>query len=90
MEIKLNTSIDSVPRVASPPRTARAAQTPQLDGFASSHALETRLAETPDARPEVVEKARVLISDPAYPPNEAIRKIATLLAMEMQSLPREL
>lgn len=90
MEIKLNASLDSVVRVASGRRAARVSQTPEVDGFASSRALEAKLAATPDVRPEAVDRARVLIGDPVYPANEAIQKIATLLAMEMELSPGEM
>ena len=90
MEIKLNASLDSVVRVASGRRAARVSQTLEVDGFASSRALEAKLAATPDVRPEAVDHARQLINDPVYPPNEAIQKIATLLAMEMEASPREM
>lgn len=90
MEIRLNTNIDSVPRVSEPRRGARAENALPVDGFARSHALEGRLAEVPDTRPEKVERARDLIGDPAYPPNEAMNGLANLLALKMETLPEEL
>ena len=60
-----------------------------MDEFANAHALEARLAATPDVRPEVVERAKQLIGDPTYPPSEAIQRIATLLAMETETSPKE-
>ena len=90
MEIKLNARLSSVARIASAQPAARVNHTPEVDGFAGSHALEARLAATPDVRPEAVERAKQLIGDPGYPPNEAIEKIATLLAMEIELLPKEI
>ena len=85
MEIKLNRNIDSVTRVASTPTKASrpidAAST--LSVFENSRALEARLGAIPDVRPEVVATGRRLVGDPAYPPRETIKRIATLLAMEL-------
>jgi hypothetical protein len=85
MEIKLNRNIDSVTRVASTSAKASrpiGANSP-LSVFENSRALEARLGEIPDVRPEVVQTGRRLVGDPAYPPRETIQRIATLLAMEM-------
>ncbi|HSH15114.1 MAG TPA: hypothetical protein VLD18_03705 [Verrucomicrobiae bacterium] len=41
------------------------------------------MANTPEVRQQVVERARRLIEDTSYPPQEAINKIADLLAMTL-------
>jgi hypothetical protein len=51
--------------------------------FERSAALNRSLADTPEVRSEVVERARRLIEDSSYPPPEAINKIADLLAMKL-------
>lgn len=90
MEIKLNTSLDSVARIMSAQRPIRARQSSEIDAFASSHALEAALAETPDVRAHKIEYARDMIGDPIYPPTEAIQRIATLLAMELEPLAKDI
>jgi hypothetical protein len=47
--------------------------------------LEKSLHDTPDSRPEAVEKARQLINDVQYPPQETIKKISHLLAIKLKS-----
>ena len=65
----------------------RSAATPRPVGdgasFERSAALNRSLADTPEVRREVVERARRLIEDTSYPPPEAINKIADLLAMKL-------
>lgn len=58
---------------------------PAADGaaFERSAALNRSLADLPDVRRQVVERARRLIEDTSYPPQEAINKIADLLAMTL-------
>ena len=51
--------------------------------FERSAALNQSLANTPEVRPQAVERARRLIADTSYPPQEAINKIANLLAMSL-------
>jgi hypothetical protein len=66
-------------------RRAGASPRPAADGtaFERSAALNRSLVNTPDVRPQVVERARRLIEDTSYPPQEAIKKIANLLAMTL-------
>lgn len=90
MEIKLNASLDSVVRIANAQRPVRTRETPELDSFATSRALETRLAEVPDVREDKLEYARDMVGDPIYPPTEAIQRIATLLAMELETSARDM
>ena len=83
MEIRPNSNVDSVTRVFT---TASKASRPidadaDVSAFDNSRALEARLSDVPDVRPEKVERAKHLIGDPTYPPRETIRKIATLLAL---------
>jgi hypothetical protein len=85
MEIKLNPSLDSIVRAVTATPPARRIMLEDVDGFESSHALESRLAALPEIRPEKLEQARLMIGDPAYPPQQTIRSIAVLLAMDLEA-----
>jgi hypothetical protein len=52
----------------------------QVD-FSDSSRLEQQLQNLPDVRPEAVQRGRELVADKQYPPQEGIRKISQLLAM---------
>ncbi len=41
--------------------------------------LRTSLQQVPEVRPEVVERARALAADPAYPSDAIIRKISSAI-----------
>lgn len=71
---------EMIRRNAATPRPAADAAS-----FDRSAALNRSLAEVPDTRPEVVERAKQLIADVKYPPIEAISKIADLLAMHFDN-----
>ena len=91
MEIKLNTNLDSVARIASAQRPVRVSQTTAtVDSFASSQALDARLAELPEVRPGMVDYARNVIGDPIYPPTEVTTRIATLLAMQIEASDKDI
>lgn len=42
-------------------------------------ALRTSLQQVPEVRPEVVERARALATDPAYPSDSIIRQISQVI-----------
>jgi len=92
MEIKLNTSLDSVARV----NTARSnaprgiANASSTDAFEDSKALESQLQELPDVRLDKLERALNLIGSPAYPPRETINGLANLLATHLPHVGDEL
>lgn len=46
----------------------------------SANNLEAALADTPAIRPEVVDRARALATDPSYPPLRIIAQLATMIA----------
>jgi hypothetical protein len=82
MEIKLNSGMDAVSRSEAKPAVGRGQ--PELrDGvsFTTSRSLDQALAELPDVRADVVERARALISSAPYPPAETLDKLARLLAL---------
>lgn len=62
------------------------ADTAQFDRAA---ALNRALADTPDVRPSEVERARDLIGDVSYPPPETIKRIASLLALNLKAEPAD-
>ncbi len=45
----------------------------------SANNLEAALADTPAIRPEVVERARALATDPSYPPLQIIAQLASMM-----------
>ena len=85
MEIKLNTTVDSVARVSTniPAKASRPIDSDSdVSVFETSRALEARLKDLPDVRADKVENGKRLIGDPEYPPRETIRRIAALLALD--------
>jgi ClpP class serine protease len=85
MEIKLNSNIESVGRITGG-QPKRVEQKTGTDAavFAQSQALDKALASTPDVRSDAVEEARDKVSLSDYPPAETIKKIATLLAKNIE------
>lgn len=83
MEIRPNSNIDSVPRVLNAATKASRSVDADTDvsAFDNSRALEARLRDVPDVRPDKVAQAKHLVGDPEYPPRETIQKIAALLAL---------
>lgn len=83
MEIRINSGIDSVARVASAPAKASRPidSDAALSAFENSRSLEERLGQLPDVRPEKLDEAKRMAGDPAYPPRETIKRLAVLLAM---------
>lgn len=53
--------------------------------FDDSVALNSSLENVPDTRAAAVQRARDLIGDVAYPPEETIRKLSHLLAIKLDS-----
>lgn len=53
--------------------------------FQDSAVLESALEKLPETRAEAVERARNLIGNVHYPPEETIRKISHLLAIQLES-----
>ncbi|MDX1951817.1 MAG: hypothetical protein SFY81_06510 [Verrucomicrobiota bacterium] len=86
MEIKLNSGLDALARAGavSPKPKAAASQSSGLS-FEETQALNESLLATPDIRSEAVTRGKELVSSAAYPPPEAIQRIANLLAMNLSS-----
>lgn len=88
MEINSNLKAGPLGDRIAPLRSTAAASAANSAIFDGAAALETGLKETPAVRPEVVARARELISDPSYPPQEMVRKISLLLAMHLEAAKR--
>ena len=68
------------------PRTASASRDVQdAADFTETEFIAQQLRESPGVRPEAVDRARSLISMPAYPPEKTMRGIATLLAINLRA-----
>ncbi|HEY9508316.1 MAG TPA: hypothetical protein VIV82_00495 [Verrucomicrobiae bacterium] len=85
MEIDFNAKPIRKPDPAEPavrPNTAAPA-----DGnaaFKKIDALEAQLKALPQIRPEKVEEARALVANVQYPPEQVLKSLATLLALELK------
>lgn len=51
--------------------------------FNNTEALEQKLQETPTVRPEAVARAAALLSDPNYPSDEVMNRVATVLSQNI-------
>ena len=86
MEVKLNSGVGGVvPPSAHGIKPRHHRTTTDETSFQGYAALNGALEKTPDVRPAAVARAKELANDPKYPPTEAIRRIANLLAMNMDS-----
>ena len=52
--------------------------------FEQTRALEQKLSQVPDSRPDQVDRARALVADVQYPPQEMMNRIASLLALHIK------
>jgi hypothetical protein len=86
MEIEFNTNKVGKPDPGQPVSRPDAAKPVREDApsFPNIDALETKLKEVPLVRHEKVQRAKALISDVKYPPDEMLVGIANLLAMRMK------
>jgi hypothetical protein len=89
MEIEFNPSRLPKPDLeASQPvtrRTTQPAVSSTTQPFEMTAALESKLNEIPLVRPEVVSRAKTLVADVQYPPNEVLNSLSTLLALHINS-----
>ena len=86
MEINSNLKAEPLGGRMPPVRSSAAVSQANNALFDGAAKLEMGLKETPAVRPDVVARARELISDPSYPPQEMVRKISLLLAMHMEAM----
>ncbi len=84
MEINFNSSRPTDPANNHPvkPQAPVAAQEPAR--FEAAQSLERSVKDLPAVRPEQVERARTLIADVKYPPQEMLDRIANLLALHLK------
>jgi len=80
MEIEFNPS--RVPKVEPSQTAARPSAAAPADetSFAVSAALQDKLKNISDVRPEKVAYAKSLVADAQYPPDDVLDRIAVLLA----------
>ena len=84
MEIELNVSrVPARPPAPAIQRGSEPISAQDESKFKGAEALAQALAQLPDPRPGVVDKARVVVSTVKYPPDEIINRIATLLAIHL-------
>ena len=67
--------------IAAPGKAPVSAPTPRGDQLSTESAifLRAELGRQPEIRPEVVERARAIISDPHYPSRETLKGVAALI-----------
>jgi hypothetical protein len=86
MEIEFNPSL-TVTNNPVGPSTVRPVSTQPGENampFENTQALEQTLKETSNVRPEVVAKAAALVSDPNWPTDESLNRVAGVLAQNIQ------
>jgi len=85
MEISSNLNLNGVQDTVTP-QTARGARSgrPSADQdqvtLTNSNALQQAFENTPASRPDVVARARQLITDPDYPGADVVGRVSQLLA----------
>jgi hypothetical protein len=75
----LAASNHTVPKETPTPRSMAYEQVALENSRALTHALRM----TPEIREEIVRRATELVGEPSYPPEETIRKISDLLAIQL-------
>ena len=89
MEVELNVGLTANNPVSSQPSVSRESVPPAANAmsFENTQALEQTLKETPTVRPEAVNRAAALLSDPNYPTDEVLNRVATLLSQNIKNGP---
>ena len=84
MEIEFNPG--RVPKVEPSQTVARPNASAAADdtSFRSTPALQDKLKNQSDVRPDVVARAKELVSDSKYPPDDILDRIAVLLAINVK------
>ncbi len=84
MEIEFNPG--RVPPVEPSQTAARPSASAPVDetSFQGTEALQDKLKNQSDIRPDQVARARALVSDSKYPPNDVLDRIAVLLAINVK------
>lgn len=86
MEVEFNAGITgNSPVSQSPVRRAPAQSAASAMSIEYTQALEQTLKETPTIRPGAVEGATALLSDPNYPSDEVLNRVAGVLAQNINN-----
>lgn len=85
MEVEFNPG--RVPAAGPSQPAARPSATTAADAtsFAVSSALQDKLKNLEAVRPEKVQLGNSLVSNPSYPPDDVLDRIAVLLAIRLKS-----
>ncbi|HEY1789937.1 MAG TPA: hypothetical protein VGJ73_17460 [Verrucomicrobiae bacterium] len=84
MEVEFNAGLTgNIPVSQSPVRREPAQSAASEMSFDNTQALEQTLKETPTVRPEAINRAAALLSDPGYPSDEVMNRVATVLAQNI-------
>ena len=87
MEIEFNPSRKTDPAgsqpLNQPVKRPAAAPATEPATFDAAQSLERSVKDLPLVRPEEVVRARALVADVKYPPDEMMSRIASLLAMHI-------
>lgn len=85
MEVDFNPSRVPSSGPSQPPARQDAAAATDAASFDVTAALQDKLKNLQAIRPEKVELAKSLVSNPAYPPDDVLDRIAVLLATRLKS-----
>ena len=86
MKIEFNPSLTVTNDPAGPPAVQPVSTQPVDNAmpFENTQALEQRLKENSNVRPDVVARATVLLSDPSWPSDESLNSVANTLAQNIK------
>jgi hypothetical protein len=84
MEIEFNPGRVPKPEPSQPIARPQAAAHGDDTSFQVSAALQDKLKNTSTVRPDVVARAKALVSDSNYPPGYVLDRIAVLLAIHVK------
>lgn len=88
MEVEFNVGLAATNPVSQPSVRREAVQpAASAMSFENTQALEQSLREIPTVRPEALDRAAALLSDPNYPSDEALDQVATVLSQNIKSQP---
>jgi len=86
MEINSNLSTTGVNGTGTPSRSTPAPKMlSDRVSLTNSSALEQALGSSPASRPDMVERAKALIADPAYPSGQTLAAVSLHLALGLMS-----
>jgi len=85
MEIEFNPSLTVTNNPVGPSSVRPVSTQPgeSIMPFENTQALEQTLKQAPTVRPEAVDRAAALLSDPNYPSDEVLNRVATVLSQNI-------